>query len=775
MTADRSKGQYPDTAHNSQQLISAVITQIRYRNSENGFAVLESEIDSTKEIIVVVGVTEPSLRKGSYFSARGTWQSHPRFGKQFKAFSITERDPTSDDGIFRYLSDGNLKGIGPVLAKRIVDTFNDSTISILDNEPERLKQVSGVGAVKYDEIISSWKERRKNREIYLFFHTYDIPIHLAERIIRRHGPRSLEILQEDPFSVADSVSGIGFLTADKIALKLGLSRTSAQRLRAGLLYTIERGADDGHCFLLKSELLERSAKILSIDSFDLLEEELQWMTREQLIINEDARFYLPDYLNAELAIAQNVYSRTQAKSTQPKIDSEAISRICSQSEISAILGETKVINLSEEQRLAVELAARSRFLLITGGPGCGKTTIVKTITKIFHHAGWNVKLTAPTGRAAQRLAEVCQSDASTIHRLLKFDPSSPKSATNKSGMKSDRFFHNRDNQLECDAIIIDESSMIDIALARALLEAIPQHAHVIFVGDADQLPSVGPGLFFGDLLAVKSIPRVRLNQVFRRESGSDITTIAHEINSGSVPSIPTLKATSNNNGEVFFVQINNAEEGANKIQQLFSSYIPTNFSISTRDITVLTPMNQGELGVIRLNEKLQQAFDNSDTMSAGRASLKFGNTEFKLGDRVCQRVNNYSLSEGGVFNGDQGEIIGVDSLNRRLFVRFWDGREVEYTPEIMSQLDLAYALSIHRSQGSEMPAVILVVHESHLILLERQLLYTGITRAKRILVLVGTQKALKIASFRTRSQKRNTSLSEKIHFLCSQNTKTALD
>ncbi len=739
-----------------------VISRVTYRDEESGFGVLKAEPDSgsddsvatTGGLTTLVGVFPATIAAGTCVVARGEWQRHPKFGRQFRARSVTEADPTGKEAIARYLASGAVKGFGPTLAGRVVEAFGDETLEVIDNEPHRLLEVSGIGQKKLDEILGSWQEKKNVREVLLFFQNHGISLNLSHRIYNYYGDRAIEVVSSNPYVLAREVWGIGFRTADRIASALGTDPESPERLIAGVLYSLEKSGDDGHCFLPREDLKEKAAKLLGVYEEALIDRAILEASLAGELIDEDGRIYSPDLYTAEQQLARSLAARANRDIRPSKsIDEQLVENACGKTIISQRAtkesgGSPEVVRLSEQQKEAIRLAATRPLVVITGGPGCGKTTVLQTLAEVFRQAGLETKLAAPTGRAAQRMSEICGMPASTIHRLLKYDPIKRT------------FVHDQYDQLPLDALIIDESSMIDISLAAALLRAVPPSARIVIVGDADQLPSVGPGLFLSDVLTVESIPRVRLTTLFRRANESSITSIAHRINEGKIPSIPEPDGSIKT--DAYFLPAKDPEDAASLIERLVVEQIPKKFGLSGSDITVLTPMNQGSLGVIALNQRLQQKLVPS---LAGMASVKIGAIELRPGDRVCQRVNNYNLHRNGVFNGDQGTIIGVDPGNKSVFVELWDGREIEYPSETLHQLDLAYALTIHRSQGSEVPAVILAVHDSHTIMLERQLIYTGITRAKSLLIVVGTRKALAIATKRSRSRKRFTRLSERIYDL----------
>ncbi|MFN8388868.1 MAG: ATP-dependent RecD-like DNA helicase [Bdellovibrionota bacterium] len=747
-----------DPSAEGDELFRARVARITYRSEDTGFGVMRVEVekhdtgsmfDVQEGPTTVVGIIPENIRPGSHIIARGRWQTHPKFGKQFKAYSLTETEPTGLDAIARYLASGAVKGFGPVLAERIIEAFGAEALEIIDRDPHRLLEVPGIGEKKLQEILAAWQQKKSLREVLLFFQNHNVSLSLAQRIYNRYGDRAIEIVQGNPYILARDVWGIGFQTADQIASALGIAPTSPERVIAGLLYTLKKGSDDGHCYLPREALLQKSAALLGVEDGEILDHALLEACASGDAVREEDRFYLPLLHQAERELAESLAERIRnlehlRVNIPPAVVEDCIQSSTAVPQSADPLSSPSFIQLSPQQQEAIHLAATRSLLVITGGPGCGKTTIVRTITRLFQRSGINVSLAAPTGRAAQRLAEVCGLKASTIHRLLKFDP----------GKRS--FVHNAETPLTVEALIVDESSMIDLPLAASLLAAVPASTRLIIVGDADQLPSVGPGLFLADLLNMPSVPRVRLNTLFRRASESLITEIAHEINAGRVPEIPEPDGITRS--DAYFLRVDEPGEAASMVEKLVVDQIPKRFALRGSQITVLSPMNQGELGVVALNERLQAQLVPP---TEGIPRIKVGNVEFRLGDRVCQRVNNYQITDGGVFNGDQGEVIGIDAENRGVIVKLWDGREISYPNEALYQLDLAYALTIHRSQGSEVPAVVLVLHESHSILLERQLLYTAVTRAKKLLLIVGTRKALVLATKKSRSKRRYTTLTER--------------
>jgi exodeoxyribonuclease V alpha subunit len=740
-------------------IFRGIITRVTFRAEDTGFAVIKAEAESGMQdpegapggLSTVIGILPEGVGTGSNVIAQGNWSSHPKFGRQFRARSIHETTPTGTDAISKYLSSGAVKGFGPVLAQRVIERFGEQSLEVIEETPQKLLEVQGIGQRKLDEILESWEEKRAIREILIFFQSHNIPLGLAQRIYRAYGSRAVEVVKSNPYVLCRDVWGIGFQTADRVAQAFGVALDSSERCGAGLGYALQQASDDGHCFLPREELQAKTQKLLSLDSGEIIDASLKHnILAAELIEEPDVGVYLPSLYSNEQILARCIASRINDCTPSPEIPTSILDSILEKPQLAHSGNPPQVIHLSEQQQEAVRMSSRSTLAVITGGPGCGKTTVLRTVASLYRKAGLRIALAAPTGRAAQRLSEVCGMPASTIHRLLRFDP-----------MRK-AFVHDHLEQLELDVLIVDESSMIDLPLAASLLRAIPHQARLLIVGDSDQLPSVGPGLFLSDLLKTEEVPRVRLTNLFRRADESAITHIAHQINSGSIPHIPQPDGTTKT--DAYFLRADTTADAAKLIERLVVEQIPKKFNLSNEQITVLTPMNQGELGVIQLNHRLQQRLVPK---VSGLPWVKVKNMEFRHGDRVCQRVNNYNLHANGVFNGDQGVITGIDSEQKSIYVTLWDGREILYPSDALYQLDLAYALTIHRSQGSEVPAVVLALHDSHHIMLERQLIYTGITRAKQLLIVVGTKRALATASKRSRSRQRYSNLSERIQDILS--------
>lgn len=736
----------------SSVIIRGILNHITFHNPSTGFAVVKVECApdveqtfSDSSTITLIGDLPPDVAEGVTIIARGEWQVHPKFGKQFRAFSITATLPTEKDSIISYLSSGLIKGFGPKMAERIVNHFGEKTLNILDSEPSRLLEVSGIGAKKLHEISSNWSQKKNFREVMLYLQGHGISTGLAQRIYRSYGDRTIEKVKSNPYILAKDITGIGFITADKIAASVGIEPSSPFRIRAGLNYALQRSQDDGNVYLTRSVLISKTSSLLKLSDEEVINQVLKDALKEYEFVERGEAIYHPILNQAEDQLAHAIASRISADYRfSSDIPLDYIDRICLSPALIGSSQEQKLIHLSEEQQKAVRLAATSPIVVITGGPGCGKTTVIRAISQLFRRAGLEIKLAAPTGRASQRMSEVCDMEASTIHRLLKYDPISRT------------FLHNKNYPLPLDALIVDESSMIDLPLAAHLLQALPKGSRIIIVGDADQLPSVGPGLFLADLLGISQIPRVRLTQLFRRAEESSITSLAHLINNSQIPNIPQPDGIIKSDS--YFLPAEDPTEAAQLVERLVVDQIPKKFGFKGAEIMVLSPMNQGELGIISLNHRLQ---DKIVPVTPKLPRVTVGNIEFRLGDRVVQRVNNYQITEGGVFNGDQGEITGIDPVRGTVHVCLWDGRTIEYTTEDLYQLDLAYAITIHRSQGSEVSVVVLALHDTHSILLERQLIYTAVTRAKKLLIIVGTKRALVLAVKKTRSKRRYTGLIER--------------
>lgn len=728
--------------NSDEQTISGVIARVTFHNSENGYSVIQVSIPERRENLTVVGIFINPVQ-GMNIHARGRSVTHQKFGEQFQATSITEIAPSTEAGIAKYLSSGLIKGIGDKTAKRLVKQFGEKTLDVIFQEPDKIAALSGIGKNKAQLIHQACVEQRSSQDAMRFLVEAGITPNLSQKIIDKYKTRTVEIISKDPYLLARQIRGIGFLTADKIALQLGIKPDSAQRLKAGIYYALERAADDGHCFLEQSELFKKSSILLGLAEEVDLSEHLQVLFNEDYLVAKENNVYLKHIASAEKFVADFIASRIDPLE---KSDIE-------QSELqNAMLSAERELGIefSDEQREAVKLVADHQILIITGGPGCGKTTLIKALSHLFRQTKKRLVMAAPTGKAAQRMSQVCDFPSSTIHRLLKYDP------------RTARFTFGVNDPLQVDAVIIDEASMIDIMLAKDLFSAIPRSAKLILVGDKDQLPSVGPGKVFSDLIACQQVKTIRLSRLFRRGEESNINEIAFMINSGTVPNIPAPDGVTK--VDAYFIAKREAEEAAMTIERLISDQIPRKFSIPLSEITVLTPSNRGPLGTIELNKRLQAKLNPPGILGID-SELENGDNIFRLGDRVCQRSNNYQIDPYGVYNGDTGQIYSIDRASRKLVVELWDGRLINYDASDIHQLSLAYAITVHRSQGTEIPCVVLALSDAHFTLLERQLIYTAVTRAKKLLIVVGSKRALDIACRKITTQKRCTFLKQRIEDL----------
>lgn len=719
-------------------MITGTVRHVIYRSPESGYTVLKVRTDSPRSNdLTVVGITY-DIHADDHFTARGEFVDHPKFGQQFKAYLIESSLPEQQGDLVKYLGSGLIKGIGPKLAEQIVNHFGEKCQDILLSTPERLIEVEGIGEQKAQNIASAFAQGGAIRAIAQFLIGHGISPHLAQRILERYGVKAVERLQADPYILARDLKGVGFRKADTIATQqLGIPLDSPMRAKAAILYALDEASrSDGHCYLTRSEVVAACHKLvadadISHDRINVLLDELAQQNR--IVITASSSIYLKYLYDAETFASFFIAEKAHKSS-------EATSLFTSQlHETIALSGKQMGIAFNAEQIDAIELSLSNEITIITGGPGCGKTTLVRALVTILRTAGKKIILCAPTGRAANRLQSVTGHDASTIHRTLKF--------------REGTFFHNREEPLDADAVIIDECSMVDIPLAANLFQAIPHHCRVILVGDKDQLPSVGPGRMFGDLVDNQEIPCARLHTIHRRDSDSSINLIAHSVNQGEIPDIPSPDGRMQH--EAYFIERNDPVAIRNVVQSLLSHQLKEKFGFLPDDVLLLTPTNKGLLGTELMNQSLQAVLNPP---SPQKSALEVGQNLYRTGDIVCQRKNNYTIDDAGVFNGDTGRIERIDTVKKSLSVRLWDQRLIEYAATDINQLSLAYCMTIHRAQGSEAPCVVLILHHSHQILLERQLVYTAITRAKKLLIIVGTRQGLKLGCERTRGIERNTNL-----------------
>lgn len=696
--------------------LSGLVERVTYHNADNGYCVLRVKARGQRDLVTVVGHT-PLITPGEYVQASGRWEQHREHGPQFRAAFLKAAPPSTLEGIEKYLGSGLIKGIGPVYGRKLARAFGEEVFDVIEQHPERLHEVAGIGQKRAAKITRSWAEQKVVREIMVFLQSHGVGTSRAVRIFKTYGPDAIPLVTENPYRLARDIRGIGFKTADTIAKRLGIPKDSMIRARAGVSYALLDAVSDGHCGLPEGELLTLAEKLLEIPQVILLDA-VALELKEGTVVADTLKnlpcIFLSHLWHAERGIAGRL--RTLAAGTPPW---DMIDTAKAVPWVEAKLNMT----LAASQHDAVAMALSSKVLVITGGPGVGKTTIVRSILKILVAKNVIVALCAPTGRAAKRLSETTGLEAKTVHRLLEIDPS------------NGAFKRTAEAPLDCDLLVVDETSMVDVPLMAALLRALPDHAALLLVGDVDQLPSVGPGQVLADIIGSGSLPVARLTEVFRQAAGSRIVTSAHRVNAGR---LPDLLAPKDGNADFYFVEAVDPEDGARKAVEIVRERIPRRFGLDpVKDIQVLAPMQRGVLGARALNLALQKAL-NGDTSKP--SVEKFGWT-YRLGDKVMQTENDY---EKEVYNGDLGTVMGFDAEDGELAIEF-DGRMVLYPLGELDQVTLAYATTIHKSQGSEYPAVVIPVAMAHYMMLKRNLIYTGITRGKRLVVIVGQKRALTMA------------------------------
>jgi len=710
--------------------IKGTVVKITFQNEESGFTVLKLKDETSAQQHVCVGVM-PAIECGETIQARGEWANNKRFGLQFTVEAYELCRPATIEGIYALLSSGLIASIGPVRAKKIIDKFGAGTLTVLDTDPHQLTQVPGIGKKRLENIISGWQKHTHIKELMLFLQEHNITLNFIYKIYKAYGQKSREVISANPYRLIDDIWGVGFKKADTIARKFGYAENSYRRIRAGIIHTLQEAAADGHVYLPRPAVVEKAAGLLCIPQEKIIYS-IDHAAEEKVVIAENGRLYLPVYYYAEADIAAMICERMK----QPKRSVPGCSEAAMDEWLRAY-GEKNGWAADPKQLCAIKAAVHHNILLLTGGPGTGKTTTLKVMVSFFRKNNLQVTLAAPTGRAAQRMGTIAGLHAQTIHRLLEFNPRMP----------GQRFARNKDNPVTTDVLICDEVSMIDTLLMQNLLAALLTSTVVIFVGDSNQLPSVGAGNILADLIRCQAIPHVRLTTVFRQAAQSRIITAAHEIIHGTTPALGNEKLDN-----CFFLQKDDPQECLDLIIDLVANRLPARYHIDpVNDIQVLSPMHRGILGTQSINRLLQKKLNRSEL------KITRGETEFCLGDKVMQIRNNY---DNGVFNGDIGFIATIAD-NLGCVVDFGD-KTVTYETKDLDELEHAYCISVHKSQGCEFNTVVIPVTTQHYIMLQRNLIYTALTRAKKLCIMAGSLRGLHIAVKNDRAFQRYSHLSDRI-------------
>lgn len=707
--------------------IRCVVERITYQNPDNGYSVLKVRLKGYDDLIPLVGnLLDATV--GSVLLVEGNWKMDAKYGRQFIAEKWEETMPATVYGIEKYLGSGLIKGVGPKFAKRIVGMFGTDTIEVIEHAPSKLLDVPGIGKKRVSKIQESWERQKEIKNIMLFLQSQGVSTAFAAKIYKTYGDDSIAIVKENPFKLADDIWGIGFKTADTIAEKLGFEKFGFARCRSGIMYTLNELADEGHVFAQREQLVKKAVSLLDVDAEPIASALGEMLINGDLLVDEDA-IYLPPFYFSEVGVARKLINiaNTPCQTTiDAEIDMDRIER-------------TAGIRYDEIQKQAIVTALNSKIMVLTGGPGTGKSTTTNGIISAFGTMGLAVVLAAPTGRAAKRLSEVTGLEAKTIHRLLECKP-------------PEGYQRNDENPIEGDVLIIDEMSMVDVVLMNALLRAMPAEMRLILVGDIDQLPSVGAGNVLRDIIDSEQFPVVRLTRIFRQAQSSRIIMNAHRINKGQYPDMRNERTS-----DFFFIEDDDPEHVAETIVDLVKRRLPKTYRVSPSTIQVLTPMQRGVVGAANLNIALQ------DAINPNEICLRRGGITYRPNDKVMQVKNNYDKE---VFNGDIGIISSVNLEDRELTVTF-DDREIVYDATELDELVLSYATTIHKFQGSETPIIVMPLLMTHYVMLQRNLVYTGITRAKRLMVVIGSTKAMKYAVRNVTVTKRNTKLKERLIGKCS--------
>ena len=714
-----------------QDFISGTVERVTYHNPENGFCVLRINVKGKKDSVTVVGHIN-GVFCGEFIQAHGLWINDKSHGPQFKAERLDSSAPDSREGIQKYLGSGLIKGIGPVYAKKLVDIFKEDVFEVIENEPNRLKSVPGIGAKRLSLILKGWKEQKVIREIMVFLYQNGVTTARAVRIYKIYGDKSIDLIKENPYRLAKDIRGIGFVSADKIAQNIGIEKDASVRVRAGIQYALLESMSDGHCGIPTQKLISLTKKLLDVDEGLIVSAIDAELTNEEIVtdsIRGEECIFLRTLFHIEKSISLHMKRLSKSPLPWSEIDFDKAMRW---------LFKNNSVQLAESQLSALSKILSSKVCILTGGPGVGKTTLVNSVLKVLKAKQVDITLCAPTGRAAKRLSETTGAEAQTIHRLL------------QPNMGEGGFQKKEDNLLSCSLLIVDEASMIDVSLMLSLLKALPSSSGLLIVGDRDQLPSVGAGNVLSDLISSGSLPVVELTEIFRQGSESKIITNAHRINKGMY--IENEKPDAGKLSDFYFIESEENEIIAEKLIEIVSKRIPNRFSLDpVHDIQVLCPMNRGSLGAQALNISLQTAINTN----AGHGVTRFGWT-FCIGDKVMQTANDYDKE---VFNGDIGFVTQINEEKTEITIQF-DHRDILYDFGELDNVTLAYASTIHKSQGSEFPAVVIPLTMSHYPMLKRNLFYTGVTRGRKLVILIGQKKALNLAIRSTDRDNRWTKLRE---------------
>ncbi|NJO47631.1 MAG: ATP-dependent RecD-like DNA helicase [Oscillatoriales cyanobacterium RM2_1_1] len=740
--------QYRTNTKTPTEQLTGVVERITFHSQESGYTVARIQLPRARDLVTAVG-SFANIQPGQTLQLSGQWRDHPQYGSQFQVENYTETKPATLTGMEKYLGSGLIKGVGPVTAKRIVNHFGLETLDVIEQQLDRLSEIKGIGKKRINQIQRAWVEQQAIKEVMVFLQGHGVSTTYAVKIYKHYGQDSIATVTHNPYRLAQDIYGIGFLTADKIAQNIGISPWSKHRYQAGVVHVLSEATENGHCYLPEPELVEQAYKLLTTEQHEsapqAINRVIQDMGQEKsLMLESDSETtteatpppllcYKPTLFHTERHIAKLLNQHLSRSATG---DMERVHQWI------ARFSHNRGISLSEQQQQAVEMAAYAPIMVLTGGPGCGKTFVTHTIVSLWKAMGKTVALAAPTGRAAQRLGEMTQLEAKTLHRTLEFDP------------KNMGFKRGEDYPLSADAIVVDEASMLDVFLANSLVKAVPKNAQLLLVGDVDQLPSVGPGSVLKDLINSAQIPVVRLTQVFRQAAQSAIITAAHQINKGQFPKLepvsnrPQSDCLWHSGGET-------PEQGVQVICDLVEHCIPKLGFNPRTEMQVLAPMIRGVVGTRNLNRVLQQLLNPPEP---GKVELTRGGVTLRVGDRVIQLTNDYGRE---VFNGDLGVVQGIDTVEQEVQVQYRE-RLVSYDYADLKEISLAWSISIHKSQGSEFPVVILPVYMQHFMMLSRNLVYTGITRAKKLVILVGGQKAIAVAVKSTDKLERYTRLKQRL-------------